>query len=640
MFARIGRKKFSVYAIDFETHNDNETKRKGETSIWLGCLLNENSKVEEEKSYFYTVESLLEQLENLTSGKRKHGENRPIKNLVIYDYNLAFEWSFIFPILKKQGFTFKQEINKDDEFVFNSICTKSVSSVWEARIKFGKKNGIVIFRDLAKIYGGGLGKVAKNFGLQTQKGEIDYNKNRLKEGYVPTKEEKEYCFNDTFIIVEILQKIINEDDKDFFQSLSSASYAMRDLLKRSYPKKLKPYKEFRKDYPCLDRKETEFLRHTVSGGLCYANPLFQFKDIKEKVAHIDAHSMHPSSAYLYPYPYGKGVYGIGKPNSYYRVINACHVYISYSGVNLHSVIQLIGNPITYRTELWLWDFEIETMKKAYQDLEIEYVDYYQYQVKMLPFRKFYKHHFDLKEQAGREGNKYEKARHKLFLNSSYGKLLEKPHLIIHENIIDIDGIIDSKCYPKERKEKQGEEEWENSLINAKYTYLPIGSCIPARSRCRLVELALKLGKEYCCYFDTDSIFFIWNETTQKRYNTYVNLKDELGGWGLEEICERAQFTAPKRYKTQNEDNEINIKSGGINFRNYIDNKAKEQGISDPLELEEFRNKYEFDYEEINIISSKWKVQRAFKCRGGTIIDFQEKEMSVQKKYIDIYNNNC
>ena len=63
--------------------------------------------------------------------------------------------------------------------VFNSISTKSVSSVWQVQLKFSKKSGIVVFRDLAKIFGGGLGAVAKAFKLPTQKGEIDYRLNRL-----------------------------------------------------------------------------------------------------------------------------------------------------------------------------------------------------------------------------------------------------------------------------------------------------------------------------------------------------------------------------------------------------------------------------------------------------------------------------
>ena len=49
--------------------------------------------------------------------------------------------------------------------------------------------------------------------------------------------------------------------------------------------------------------------------------------------------------------------------------------------------------------------------------------------------------------------------------------------------------------------------------------------------------------------------------------------------------------------------------------------------------------YEVAYDEINIISSKWKIQRGFRCKGGTLIDFQIKEMTVQKKYQKILEYN-
>ena len=45
------------------------------------------------------------------------------------------------------------------------------------------------------------------------------------------------------------------------------------------------------------------------------------------------------------------------------------------------------------------------------------------------------------------------------------------------------------------------------------------------------------------------------------------------------------------------------------------------------------------FEEINIISSKWNVQRAYRVKGGTLIEFQEKEIQVPKKYTEIYERN-
>ena len=168
---------------------------------------------------------------------------------------------------------------------------------------------------------------------------------------------------------------------------------------------------------------------------------------------------------------------------------------------------------------------------------------------------------------------------------------------------------------------------EDCQINAKYTYLPVGSAIPARTRCYLVSTALKFGWQKVCYFDTDSIFILWDEEVEKIWQSdEINKDDWLGGWALEETLGKAQFTAPKRYKTQKIDsNSVDIKAGGINFDKYFEERGLTQG--------------EVPFDEINITNETYKVQRAMRCKGGTVIIFQDKSMSVQKKYKDIFDKN-
>lgn len=638
MYARISRKKYNIFAFDIESHNDEESIENKETSMWLGSFINDESKSDDENSYIYSMEELFQRLESLSSGRRKHGEKkRPCSNVCTFVYNLSFEWSFMLPVLLNLGFKYKEIIEKNDEYCYNTISTKSVSSVWQIRLKFGAKSGDVIFHDLAKIYGGGLGTVAKSFGIKTQKGEIDYRKNRL-HNYVITQEEKEYCFNDTRIIIDILKEMIDRGDKFFFSSLSMASYSMKMMIKTGYPRSNKPYAKYRENYPELDEEETTFLRHSCSGGITYAPAKYQFKNITQKVAHIDAHSMHPSSAYLNLFPYGYGEKCTGQPSNYTRYINCCHVKISYTGIKLHSVIKLIGIDFIEDCEIWLWDFELETMYKCYNNLEIEYIDYYRYKMKPLAWRKYYANCYNERCKAKANNDTFLRLYYKLLINSSYGKALEWGHTESFENYIDDEGIIDSKINVKEKPDYMTDNEWTLKELNAKYTYIPYGSCIPAYSRCTLIELALKIGYDKIVYFDTDSIFFIWDKETEANYNKYANQEDFLGGWALEEMIDQAQFTAPKRYKTLSE-GKTTIKAGGINFNDYINSKAKAEGLTKIEDIREYREKYEFDYNEINIVNSSWNVQRAYRVKGGTIIEFQKKDISIPKKYIDIYNKN-
>ena len=642
MIHRINRKKYQIYAFDIESHNDEETIAKRETSMWLGCLIDETSKVDYEDIYFYDMDSVIDRLEYLSSRKRNKikgiNEKRPCNNICIYIYNLSFEWSFILPVLLKRGFKYKEIIDKEDEYCFNSISTKSVSSVWMINLKFGKNSGSVLFRDLAKIYGGGLGLVAKAFNLETQKGEIDYRLNRL-HGHVVTQEEKEYCFKDVRIIVDILLRMIENNDSAFWNSCSMASMSMRRLLRSSYPRALKPYKEFRKTYPELEQEETDFLRHSVGGGLTYCTPSWQFKEIEHDILHIDAHQMHPTQMWSKPFPYGYGEYFKGKPTKFFKMINCCHVLISYDEAILHSQIPLLNNnAMVVDAELYLWDFEIPIMKKIYRNLQIKYIDGYCYHSRFLPCRKYIEQNYNKRLEARKKKDAFGTLYYKLLNNSSYGKFLEKPHNDYFENCLDNFGIINSRVY--------GKEEYK---VNAKYTYIPVGSCIPAYSRVALIETALKFCKigedgypivDNLIYFDTDSIFLIYDHHAEEVWKT-IPQEDYLGNWGLEEICDRAMFTAPKRYKTET-DGKATIKAGGINFHQFKADKVDEM-IGDDIDEEtrkEMIENYQIPYTEVNIISSKWSVQRAYRVKGGTIIEFQEKEMKVAPKYMDIFNKNA
>ena len=633
MLHRLGRKMFDIYALDIESHNDDESIEKQETSMWLGCFINEESKVYEDSSYFYSMDELLDRLEYLSSRKRKHGEKRPTNNIAVYIYNLSFEWSFLLPYVLKRGFTFKEFIEKDDEMVFNSISTKSVSSVWQVQLKFGKKSGTIVFRDLAKIFGGGLGAVAKAFKLPTQKGEIDYRLNRL-HNYTIKCYERVYCFKDTRIIIDVLLKEKELDDKDFFKAVSMASYSMLKLLKTGYPRKMKPYQAYRKDYPELGEEENAFVRNALCGGICYATRNYQFKEITDPILHIDAHQMYPSQVYLKPHPYGEGEYFTGKPTKFFKHINCCHIRVSYNDVRIHSIIQLIGQDDIDNRELYVWDFEIPTMYKCYVNLKIEYIDGYCYKSRFLPWREFVHQNYIKRLEAKAKGDAYNTLRLKLLNNAgAYGKFVEKPHNMVNKNIINVFGIIDSEVTEK-----------DEIKCNAKYTYIPLAT-IPAYGRVCLIETALKFGWENVCYFDTDSIFCIYNKHTKEVWENEINQNDELGGWGLEEIAKRSQFSASKRYKLEvNTPKGIKttIKAGGINFDAYKEMthaEEMERYMSMGMLKKDALAKIDIPFDEVSIISSTWQVQRAYRVKGGTLIQFQEKKMDVQKKYIEIYKKN-
>ena len=419
-----------------------------------------------------------------------------------------------------------------------------------------------------------------------------------------------------------------------------ASYSMKKLLKRGFPRALRPYKEFRKLYPILGKEENEFVRQALAGGICYATKEFQFKEVDQLIGHIDGHQMHPSQIYLKPHPYGYGEYFTGKPKKVFKHISVCHIRVSYSAVKIHSIIKLIGRDFADKAELYVYSFEIPTMYKCYEDLEIEYIDGYTYKARFLPWREYVHENYIARLKAKKAGDAYNTLRFKLLNNAgAYGKFVERPHTQVIENYINDAGIIDSIISEKEYDED------DLSRYNAKYTYVPLGS-IPAWSRVELIETALKFGWKNILYFDTDSIFFLLNDHTKYVMEHEINTKDELGGWELEEVLLRAQFAAPKRYKTEKEKNgkvQTTIKAGGINFDFFKEHTRKEEMdyLMETYELtrKEALDKIEIPFDEVNIISSEWKVQRAYRVKGGTIIEFQTKKMDIQPKYKEIFKKN-
>ena len=93
---RIGRKEYSVYAFDVESHNDAESLKNGRTGIWLASFINDDSKPEDEDNYFYDLDSVFDKWKELThrDTKRNHHEGKGFgrpKNILIYIWNAAFE---------------------------------------------------------------------------------------------------------------------------------------------------------------------------------------------------------------------------------------------------------------------------------------------------------------------------------------------------------------------------------------------------------------------------------------------------------------------------------------------------------------------------------------------------------------------
>ena len=87
--------------------------------MWLGCYIDEHSRVEDEKSYFYSMGEFLDRLEEESRPTTTEKRTRKKNNLVIYIYNLSFEWSFLLPEVLKRGLTWQPLVASDSENAYS-----------------------------------------------------------------------------------------------------------------------------------------------------------------------------------------------------------------------------------------------------------------------------------------------------------------------------------------------------------------------------------------------------------------------------------------------------------------------------------------------------------------------------------------
>lgn len=657
MRQRISNKTYDIYATDFETHNDNnlieaynKNPKAVSTSIWLWYLIDEHSNYNTKGCYGYDLDSYFERLKELS---KPNAHIHRAGNIMIYDYNLAFEWSFIFYYIQEHNFTYKQgKFDDDDVNVYNIVCTRSMSSVWQVNLKLNKGKSIIVFRDLAKIMGGGsLRTLAKSYNLNTQKGDILYTLDRhvyydeydiphtideraIPSHYIPTTDELIYCYKDVKIIMDILTHDKTINDPIFWKSISSASYSVSKGIKYAYPKAFKPVAMYRRRYPELDAVESEFLRDGYGGGISYVTPYYQYKEvIKGKryhntkcdgIIHIDMHNAHPSQMYSKDFAVLKGQHfdfnkklklSTYKGFIYSNRICCVKCLISYKSVKLHSVIKLIGLSSAYNVTITLWDFEISTMINAYNDLEVYVIEGYAYHKNKLPYANYFKENYEIRKEAKRNGDNYEIMMRKLLNNSFYGKLNEKGHNEYFVPMLDDKGLATTQVLPT-----------NEFKISGKYSYLPVGTAVPAYTRCWLIDTALgrscaeadidkfKDVWQYCIYFDTDSIFFVDCPLTRD-YVEQLPKNDMLCNWGIEEHSIKGLFACSKRYKLYDDDGNSIIHVAGFNI-------SKED-----------------TYSLTDIIKSERYINRAYRIKGGTIIAPQLKKLDVDKKYQLYYEEN-
>ena len=118
--------------------------------------------------------------------------------------------------------------------------------------KHNKNVKKVTFIDSLKIIPFGVSYIAKSFGLEISKLELDYNKPRI-IGHILTDEEKDYIKNDVLIVAKALKVLFDEN----LTRMTSASNALFNY------KKIIGENRFNNLFPELTKEVDEKIRKRI-----------------------------------------------------------------------------------------------------------------------------------------------------------------------------------------------------------------------------------------------------------------------------------------------------------------------------------------------------------------------------------------
>lgn len=528
------------FSCDFETANNLELN-KDETYVWLACGYN-------------ILEDKVEHIStNIESFFNDFIFTHP--NCYFYFHNLAFDGTFILDYLLNQGFKPIEYIEQYQDKTFKSCIDDEGKYYYLDIIRWSKtqnKFEHFMIYDSYKLIPIRAEKIANDFGLETKKGKIDYDKARAKD-YVATAEEIEYIKNDVKIIGQAIKFFI---DNDLLKGFTIGQCAW-NVFTETVP-------NWRGYFPQLTREQDNFCRKAYKGGYVYLK-----EEYKEKVIHngliYDINSNYSSQMKNKPHPYGIPIYYKGeyKPNEVYPLYIQRVVVDMVPKEGMLPTIQVKKNWLysdhEYITntleplELTLTSVDLDLMKKHYHILSIEYIDGYMFLSSTKIFRKYIERFEKLKIENNDKPAIRQIA--KLFLNNLYGQLVKRP--------------IRQQKRPKLDNGVLSFEKGETYMIET--TYSPDGAFTTSYGREQQITSA-QANYERFIYGDTDSLHLIGLEPP-----TNLEIDDvKFGARKLEAKFDTAKYIRAKTYMYFSQDKKV-VKMSGL-----------QQSISDKINIEEFK----------------------------------------------------
>lgn len=465
-----------VYTADFETTTDIEDCR-----VWAFAICDVDNP--DNVTYGNTIEGFFTLMQNLPNCK-------------VYFHNLAFDVSFMFDYLLKNGYAWENDRFPRYDKGFTTVIS-DMNQVYSLRVNFGHGH-TVTFWDSYKIIPLSIRQEAKAFSLEEGKGDLDYKAYRG-VGHVLTEKEKDYIRRDVQIDARALAFMVGRG----LNRMTIGACALAD-----YKAGIGGDKSFRHHFPLLTADEDAFIRRAYKGGFTYANPRYAGIEMGEGIS-FDVNSLYPSvmaASDGQVLPYGKPKWFYGEPpidDLYTLWIAKVKLYFKIR-VGRIPCIQLKGNMSFTPTEyildsrgevtITVTSVDWELICAQYDVQVMEWLGGYRFKASTELFKGYVGKWAQVKNDATLSGNSGMRTIAKLMLNSLYGKFSTQLTVRSRKPVL-VDGVVryvDIAPY-----EREG-------------VYLPVGCFITAYARYKTITTAQACGDRFL-YSDTDSVKVLGTE---------------------------------------------------------------------------------------------------------------------------------
>lgn len=430
-------------------------------------------------------------------------------------HNLKFDGSFITSWLLNNGFEHVETRPKSGQF---SALIDDLGKFYSIDVC-----GKVKFADSYKKITMPVRAVAKTYGLDMTKGEIDYSLYRP-VGHEITPEELDYLRRDVLIMAKAMSVRLLTGTK--LTTSSDCLEIFRDLMGKA---------RYRTTMPIINGVIDARMRRAYRGGWVYVNPRHKGKDVGRGIR-LDVNSLYPWAMRYNPLPVGNPAYFRGEPKP------TAERPLWIAGVTITArlkpgklpCIQLKGSglfgereyvdEISEPTPLVVCSVDFELWSEMY-DIDVwQWDGGWSFAQREGVFDDYIDTYMRQKQNARTPG---ERAESKLMLNGLYGKLAQKILQRGRVPILGDDGVL----HFGDGKESEREP-----------VYLPMGIFITAYARRKTILTACEFGERFC-YADTDSIHAIGEDIPA---DVEVHPK-KLGAWKHEATFDRARFVRAKTY---------------------------------------------------------------------------------------------